>query len=102
MESLIADVATRGILGLVIAILLMGIVIQDRRLATLHTQYQADLKKAYDDFQESLKEVSDGRIADAKAYNTLALDLQSKSMDTMHKIIAIFEALKQSRGRLGP
>jgi hypothetical protein len=72
--SLVAALASHGVLGLMCAVLLWALWIKDRDL----TRERA------------------ARIADAKAYTDLALNLQARVIASVEKLSDIFEA--QRRG----
>jgi hypothetical protein len=45
---------------------------------------------------QELKRERDARIADAKAFNELALSLQAKALDTVSKLKELFDELRRS------
>ena len=79
MDLLIEKVAEHGVLGLIIAVLMIMLVAKDRALA---------------------RETA-ARISDAKVFTDLALRLQGQSNDSISKMGNIFEEVKRTMRESG-
>lgn len=83
-ETLVSALTHYGLPGAVIAVFVTLYILKDRELRMA---------------RESLKAESDARIADAKSFTTLALDVQSKVLTAVDKLHDVGEALKEQYSR---
>jgi hypothetical protein len=85
-ETMVSALTHYGLPGAVIAVFVALYILKDR-----------ELKQS----REALKAESDARIADAKSFTTLALDVQKNVLTSVDKLHDVSEAIKNqyhSRG----
>ena len=85
MEKILEVLANHGLPGVIIGILVAAIWLKEKE-----NKEQAKLFAAE----------KDARIADAKAYNELALKLQQEVIAAVSKVSMLFEELKEYREQL--